>query len=136
MRAKHSALTLAEVIVALGVIALVTLSLLAAFMGGYRVMQQSTQLTMATDTAREFLETTKSLGYDQTAVGTYDGRIPAAPDTSTGFPPAPYPVTQRDAADYTLLVTCTQHTPTTRLVTVRVFWGTDHKTEIATMLHR
>ncbi len=118
VRFPHNGLTLGEVIVALGLLAIVTLSLLAAFTSGVRMMSQSTDLSMATDCARDFMETVKSEGYDLTAVGKFDGRLPTASDSATGFPPNPYPVATRNDQNYSLVVDCTQHGPTTRLLQV------------------
>jgi hypothetical protein len=121
---------------AMGLLSIAILALISAFIGGMRMMQQSTQLTMATDVGSTFLENVKAFGYDGTEVGTYDGRIPVARDLTTGFPPDPYPQGLRNGESFALMVECTQHTPTTRFVKVTIHWSSDRQTELSTMVHR
>lgn len=135
-RRASSAVSLAEVMLALSLLAIAALGLLATFFSGTRMMEQSKDVAMATDVGREFLENIKAQGYDKTAVGTFDGTNPDLPDTTTGFPPHPYPNTRRNGEVYTLTVECTQQAPTTRMLRVTIAWEGRHRTELATMLHR
>lgn len=122
--------------VALALLGVVALGLLAAFTSGLKLMQQSTNLTMATDLAREMLEDIKADGFQKTALGDFDGRAGTPIDSVTGFPTAPYPTGRRNNQEYSLRVTCSEVSPTTRLVVVRVLWGRTHHTSLSTMVHR
>ena len=134
--ALRPGLTLAELIVTMALIAIAALGLLAAFTSGLKLMQQSTNLSMATDLGREMLESIKAGGYQRTAVGDFDGRQSDPADAATGFPETPYPRGRRDQQEYTLRVLCQQHSPTTRLLKVEVFWGRSHRTSLSTMVHQ
>ncbi len=127
---------MAELVVSVGLLAVVGLALLAGFTAGLKLMQQSTNLTMATDLGREVLENIKSSGYNQTALGTFDGRAGDPEDPTTGFPEAPYPQGERNGWNYDLKVTCQQHSLTARQVTVEVRWGRTHRTSLTTLVHK
>lgn len=129
-------LTLAEVLVALSLVAVSALALLAIFISGTRMMKQSTDITMATDVGREFLETVKFDGFGAMTPGHYDGRVPTASDPVTLFPREPYPSVRRGNQDYYLVVDVTDETLMTRLVKVRVYWGNLHHIELATMVFK
>lgn len=129
-------LSLAEVILALGLISIAGLALIATFLSGTRMMDQSTDLSMATDVGREFLETVRAQGYEQTVVGVFDGSLPTPPDATTAFPSAPYPTTVRDQEEFTVTVDCSQYSPSTRLLKVTVSWEGKHRTTLAAMIHR
>lgn len=135
-RRSTSGLSLLEVMLALGLLSVVTLALMAVFTSGNRMMAQSTSLTMATDVCREFLERTRCEGYNRTLVGVYDGRVGDPSDITTGFPHAPYPASTRNGKDYHLFVEVTQVGPETRLIKLRVYWEDGrHHTGMATMVH-
>ena len=145
MNPPNKGLTLSEIIVALGLITTAALALIAAFLGGYRMMTQSTNLSMATEVGRELLETIKSNGYESTMTGDFDGRIPdpatvvpvvAGVPPYPDFPPAPYPTGVRDGQEYRIELLSTQHSDTTRLLRVLVHWGEGHHTSLATIIHK
>jgi hypothetical protein len=133
---SRAGLTLAELVVTMALLSSAGLGLLAAFTSGLKLMQQSTNLSMATDLGKEMIEGIKAAGYDQAVVGDFDGRRPDPPDALTTFPAQPYPSSWRNDQQYTLRVVCEQHSPTTRLLRVEVFWGRTHRTSLSTMLHR
>lgn len=136
MRSLNRGLTIAELVVSVGLLAVVGLALLAAFTAGLKLMQQSTNLTMATDLGREMLENINAGGYAQTALGTFDGRLGQKPDPATGFPGTPYPQGVRDGRNYDLKVRCSQHSFTTRQVMVEIRWGRIHRTKLAVLVHK
>lgn len=129
-------LTLAELILALGILSVVALSLLAAFLAGTQLLSESNNITAATEVGREFLEQVRADGYEATAVGRFDGRIPNPRDGATQFPPSPYPMAISNDIRYTLLVSCEQYSPTTRLVRVESIWGADRRINLTTMVHQ
>lgn len=134
--ARSSGLTLLEVVIAFSLVTLAILALLAIFTSGLRLMRQSTNLTMATDVGREFLESVKHDGYSALTVGRFDGRIPDSPNSFSLFPQAPYPHTQRGNQGYFLVVEVTQATDHSRLVKVQVVWDEQSRAELATMVYK
>ena len=129
-------LTLAEVILSLGLLAIVGLAMMGAFVGGNQMAQKSVDMSAATDVSREFIEQVKAGSFEKTTVGVFDGSVPTPIDPANEFPPAPYPLVRRNNVDFTLVVTCEDYSVTTRLVKVRVFFGKSGQTEMGTLIHR
>lgn len=135
---RHSlrGLTLLETLIAMVVLTVAILGLAGVFISGLRLVDASANLTGATNVAREFLETVKERGYSSTSVGTFDGRTPDPANTTTTFPPAPYPTTSVGRQTFTLVVRCLEFSPTIRSVQVDVYWDQDSKASFATMVHQ
>lgn len=129
-------LTLVEVLVALSLITIAVLALMAIFLAGTRMMRQATDVTMATDVGREFLETVKYDGYYKLSTGHYDGRVPDPQDATTQFPRGPYPSIKRGSQEYFLLVDVTDESAQNRLVKVQVYWADTHHITLATMVRQ
>lgn len=126
----RSGFSLAEVLVALGLFAVIALGIVAVVLSNLRLNRQGDKLTLATQMARTLLETTKSRTYANITVGTWDGTTPANP--TTGFPPAPYP----GSGDYRIQVVAADYSPATRSVQVDVSWGTQAKVRLYTLVHQ
>lgn len=133
---KRRGVSLGEIIVALGLLAVAALALLAAFTAGMKMMAESRELTMATEVGREFLEAVESNGYQMTTLGVFHGATRSPKDLTTGFPPAPYPSGRRNQTEYRLRVDCQQYAPNARSVEVQVSWGRDHHISLATLVHQ
>lgn len=87
---NRRAFSLAELILALGLAALATLTLVAVLLGGLRLMGRSSDVNDATSVARELMENIRSGNYAHPLANeTFDGR--ANDPANGGFPPAPYP---------------------------------------------
>ena len=124
MTSSFRGVTVIEILLALGILSIALLSLLATFTSGLKLSQVSNEVTTATTVGQEFLELAKVRGYAQTAVGTFDGRVP---DTSAGvgFPYSPYPAVTRDGRTYTLVVSCSDVSATIRDIKVDVYWDNE-----------
>lgn len=122
MNPRIQGVTLIEVIMALGILAVAILGVMAVFISGLKLSKSSEQVTTASTVGQEFLELTKVRGYDGLMVGKFDGIVATPADPSTGFPVSPYPSVKRDHKDYILVVDCTDITPTIRGVKVDVYW--------------
>lgn len=125
-------LSLAEVIIAIGLLAVAIVSLVAMFSRGMIQLGHSKQVSQATDAAQTCLETIKAGGPGFVALGTFDGRQDD-PANADGFPPAPYPKT---AEGYPLVVRASQTgTPAgTVAVSVEVFYESGQKVYLETYL--
>ncbi|MGE0490199.1 MAG: prepilin-type N-terminal cleavage/methylation domain-containing protein [Vulcanimicrobiota bacterium] len=128
--------TLFEIMIAVGLLAVVVVVLVGVFLSGVKLARESTAVTAATELGRQFLETVEQGGYDQMAVGTFDGSVPNLPDAATGFPPAPYPGASQDREQFVLKVTCADHTTNTRSVEVEVSWRNDRRVRFKTLVHQ
>ena len=114
-------LAIAEVLVAMGLLAIIALGVMAVFMGGLDLMARSEEVSTATEVGREFLERTRFAGHGALPVGSnsYDGFVPDSP-TLSGFPGSPYPVAAVNGREYTLKVTSEPVVGTNELMLVRV----------------
>ena len=122
--------TLLEILVSTALVALALLALIAVIISGLRLLTNSGKLTVASQLAREEMETIKKRGYANITVGTnFKG---AAADPATGFPPPPYP--GRD--EFKLVVNATTYSPTLRQVNVEVLWGQRGRTSLTTLIHQ
>lgn len=104
-------LTLAEVLMAAGLLATVLILLVGVFLGGLRLMQRSEVHTGATSIAREVLEVIEDKGgfgaLPDTDIGIGQGVVfnGANPDPAIdGFPPLPYPKAERDGREFLIRV--------------------------------
>jgi hypothetical protein len=130
---RTRALTIAEVVLAIGLTAGVLILTAVVMASGLRWLDQTRQTTVAQAAARDLLERVKEEGVSGLpADATYDGRVPTA-RTGT-FPPPPYPGFSSDQT-YHLLVSLSTVKPGLRSIQVDVLWGHNHKVRFETFLH-
>ena len=129
-------MTVAEVIMALGILSIAILAIVAGFIGALELNSRSVEMAVATQVGRDFLERVKEQGYDKVPDGTfsYDGANNDAP-TAQGFPPNPYPRTTANGREHSLLVQVGTKGATLRLVTVEVSWGNKGRVILETYLY-
>lgn len=136
LRSRPWAMTVAEIIMALGIIATAILAIVAGFIGAIELNSRSVELAVATQVARDFLERVKEQGYDQVPEGTFTFQG-ANNDalTAKGFPPAPYPKVQANDREHTLLVRVGTKGATLKVVTVEVNWGNQGRVILETYIY-
>lgn len=101
---KGGGLTLAEVLMAVGILAMVLIFVIGVFIGGLNLMERSEVHTDASSIGRELLETIEDEGGFAALPSDdviFDGKVPTP--RVDGFPPEPYPVAQR-GREYTIRV--------------------------------
>lgn len=109
-------LTLSEVILVIGLLAVVVVALMTLFSQGLKALSHAQESENANAVARQLLEQVGPNSSD----GTFDGNLPTPP--VNGFPPAPYPAVDRDR-HYVLVVRATALTTRLRQVRVEVQQG-------------
>lgn len=125
-------LTLLEVMLAIGVVAVAILGLLGLFGSGLRLLRNSNQMSQANEIANEVLEESRSLGDIPVGVS-FDGAANQPPDAATGFPPAPYPSLSVDGQRYDIKVT-TAADPAGVAVLVEVAWAAQSRVRLESLL--
>lgn len=125
--------SLIEVALALGLLALVTLSVVAVVGAGLRARLQGEQHVVATEIANDVLERIRADGYlSIPAVATsFDGRIPQPPVGD--FPPPPYP-SPSQAPEYRIQVESEPVARNLRRVRVTVF-SKEASTRLESLFH-
>lgn len=123
-RRKTAALTLAEVIIAIGLLSMVLLMLVGVFIGGLQLMARSEVHTEASSIGREVIETIEDEGGFSalpSSMASFDGAVPHP--KLDGFPPDPYPKATRGGREYIIRVEV--RSPSSRLgaVLVTVKWN-------------
>jgi type II secretory pathway pseudopilin PulG len=142
---NERALTLLEAIIAIGLLALATLSLLTVIVGGMKLMQRSNEMAAANDVAKSTLEAVKrdfrlhKMDSLPPAVYKFDGRVPddavdMGPTLNT-FPPAPYPDITVGGRQYFVVVEGLNEGTRVRRVKVSVYWDDDTPVVLETLLH-
>lgn len=122
-----------EVILSLGLFAMVIVALFTVLIGGIGMQKKAEILELASSVARQQVEAMKSdLG--QIVEGVYDGRIPT-PATGAGFPPAPYPKVVQGREFWTL-VEVSAFDSRLWSIRVRVFSSAGEETSMETLLKR
>ena len=124
--------SLAEMLLALGLLSVGLLALIGVLTGGLHLMSKSEEITSATQVARSVIERIKDM--EPAAVpenGTFGGSNLA---NSSGFPPAPFPTTQSNGRTYDLTVTTTRVGPHTVSLEVTVTWEDGGKLTCETYL--
>ncbi|MEW6279274.1 MAG: type II secretion system protein [Candidatus Eremiobacterota bacterium] len=135
--------SLAELVLAFGVVAVAILSLVAVFLSGVRLTARSRELSSGTEVAHQVMEQVKlnvrqgGFGYLPPGSYNFDGKNP---DPQVGvppllFPPAPYPTTTVNNRDYTVLVSGQELSPTLKELRVEVHWGDQSRVVLETHLH-
>jgi type II secretory pathway pseudopilin PulG len=121
-----------EVILCLGLFAIVIVALFTVILGGLRMQTKAEVVELASSVARQQIEAIKN---DPMAVveGLYDGRIPTAPVEE--FPPPPYPTVER-GRDFWTLVEVSPSDNRLWYVRVRVFSSEGEETSMETLLKR
>lgn len=127
-------LTVAEVLLALGLFTIVVLGFSVVILSGMRLNLQGDKMSQGTQIARSVMENAKKKGYANIATGLFDGRLatPTAPDVATGFPPSPYP----KQGDYQVVVQVSDISPSSRSVKVDVYWSAVSKVTLYSMVHQ
>jgi len=118
-----SGLSLAEVILAFGLLAVAILSLIGVATSGLGLMARGNELTTATSLGHEFLERVRADPSGLPSAGSFLGSVPTP--LLDGFPPSPYPGETIQGQSYTINVTTEPVPDTERLVAVEVVvrWG-------------
>ncbi len=119
-------MTLAEVMMAAGILVVVLLLVIAVFIGGLQLMERSEVHTEASSIGREILETIEDAGGFAAlplVAGKFDDSIPDA--RVDGFPPKPYSEAERGGREYNVTVETKAVGTTNRsmAVLVTVSWG-------------
>lgn len=142
-QSRSSGLTLMEVMVSIGLLAMAALSILSVFIGGMKLMQRSNDMAAASNVAKSTLEAIKrdfrSAEFAALPAGpyTFDGRIPDPVDTTTPapFPPGPYPEVEIDGINYQVVVEGIDEGTRLRRVKVSVYWTAQQPLVLETILH-
>ena len=129
-------MTVAEVVVALGILATAILAIVAGFIGALELNSRSLEMAVATQVGRDFLEQVKEQGYDKVPDGdySYDGSKNDA-RTAQGFPPDPYPQVTANGRVHSLLVRVTTKGATLKVVVVEVSWGNQGRIILETYIY-
>ncbi len=120
---------------AIGILAVVILTVVGVFIGGLKLMNNSKVRTAASNVGKEMLEAIEDEGGfvaipDQETV--FDGAVPA-PQVD-GFPPEPYPTTRTDNRDFVIVVETRNIDDRSRAVLVTVNWD-DRSLKLEKMFH-
>ncbi len=99
---KRRALTLLEVLISLGLVAIALIAIVTVFLTGLRSTRVKEQTAVANDLCHQLIERSKGLGGLPTSSMTFDGSVPTP--AVGGFPPGPYPGTQVAGQKYVLTV--------------------------------
>ena len=93
LRTRQKAVTVAEMVMAFGILAIAILAIVSGFLGAIELNARSVDTAVASQVGREFLERVHELGYDIVPEGnfTFVGAN-NDPQTADGFPP---PLTPR-----------------------------------------
>lgn len=147
-RRDSQALTLLEAIIAIGLLALATLSLLTVIVGGMKLMQRSNEMAAANDVAKSTLEAIKrNYRLNNNAalpagVYLFDGRLNQESlkaidedDLEADFPPQPYPFAVVGGRQYYLVVEGNDEGSRLKRVKVSVYWDDDTPLVLETYLH-
>lgn len=101
---KSRGLSLIEVVLAIVILGLLSVSLILFFLSQARFGRDTKERVAATAIAAQFMERLKQVPHAQIPSGSsFDGAGPD-PQTPEFFPPAPYPVQVSEGVEYTLRV--------------------------------
>lgn len=130
MRSRRG-FNLAEVILALGILAFAFIVLVTLMAGGLRQLSQSAQYSQAQSLARQQLERIRAECYGLSDCS-FDGRI--GQTAVNGFPPPPYPGVTTDQP-YKLVVGVHKLNDRLRNYWVEVYWEPHHHLRAETLVH-
>lgn len=139
---RSRGLTLLEVMLALGVVAVAMLALAAVFISGLDLIARSKEIAVATELGREVVEQTKlnvrQLGFDFIPPGdyVYNGKNGDPALGTPQFPPLPYPSIVTAESEFFIVVSGTQTSADLRRMVVEVHWGERSKIVLETAFHR
>lgn len=137
LKISKRAFSTAEVLLALGLISIALLTVIGLFTSSFRLLNRTSDFTIATEIARDVIERSKLLGKDAPPPidTTYDGTIPTDPEDS-GFPPKPYPSVEREGIVFfiTVEVAPAPDTLQAKVLTVWVRWNTDREITLQTYI--
>lgn len=136
LRKRNSAVTVAEVIMALGIVAIAILALVSGFIGAIEMNARSVDTAVASQVGRDFLERVNELGYANVPDGSFvfDGAA-NDPQTAQGFPPAPYPRVVANGQAHILSVRVSTKGATLKVVVVEVTAGKRGRATFETYLY-
>lgn len=129
-------LTLAETLVAIGLLSVVVLTVIGVLLSGLRLLTLSQEMTDASNIGRQFMEAVRERGGYSVippSISDFDGSLPDA--AGPRFPPAPYPSSQLNGRLYTLRVRTAQSSDNVRAVLVEVAWEDDGSIILETAFH-
>lgn len=135
LKRRPRGLTLSELLISVGLLAVVILTIVGVFIGGLKLMNNSKVRTGASNIARQVLEAIEDEGGfvalpDEESL--FDGAVPTP--AVEGFPPAPYPVAQADGRDFTVVVETRNLGARARAVLVTVNWD-DRSLKLEKVFH-
>lgn len=136
LKSKRRAVTVAEIMMAFGIVAMAILALVTGFIGALEMNARSVETAVASQVGRDFLERVNEAGYDNVPDGTFVFSGAANdPQTAEGFPPAPYPRVEANGQVHTLTVRVSTKGATLKVVVVEVACGKHGKTSFETYLY-
>lgn len=136
LRTSRRAVTVAEVMMAFGILAVAILAIVSAFLGAIELNARSVDTAVATQVGRDFLERVNELGYDSVPDGTYTFvGANNDPQNGDGFPPAPYPKVVANGKDHYLQVRVSTKGATLKVVVVEVTSGKHGRATFETYLY-
>lgn len=123
-RGVREGATLAEIIVALGVVSIALLAIMGVLIKSTGALRADRKVAQASNIARQVLEAVRAGGIEIPAgTVTFDGRTGQAPVND--FPPAPYPQTTNEEGDFFVVVEVKPRPPSLKSVTVSVYWDVE-----------
>ena len=130
-RDGYQALSLAEIIIAVGILAIAILAIAGMFTHGIVMLGQSRQVTDATNAGQACLERITARGPEGISEGVFDGRVPTPANSDAQFPPQPYPRTEQG---YPMVVRATRvGAPVGTIgLTVEIYYSSRSKVTLAT----
>jgi hypothetical protein len=138
--------SLAEIILAFGIVTVALLSLVAVFLSGLKLATHSRDLSAANEVGHHVLEAVKrnvqQSGFAYLPAGTFsfDGRptssTPAVGTPPATFPPSPYPGMLLNGTQFWVRVTGRELSSTLKEIVVDVYYGSNGHILLATRMHR
>ena len=132
---KSRGLALAELLLAVGMLAAILIMMVAVMGNGLRWQASSRSYSLAHSAGRDLLERIKEGGANVLpAPQTFDGRVAQPAVGSPAFPPAPYPGFTTDHETFSYVVTVAQVQPGLQSVKIETYWDSQHKVTLETYL--
>ena len=143
VRPRHKGFSLAEYLFALGLLAVVALTLLGVFARGNQLIQKSGEVSTADELASSIIEDIK-MSVSEEGIGA----LPARPFvfdgvqgdsqislTSSVFPPTPYPQKKLGPQTYSIRVEGKEESDKLTLIEVTVGWNETSKVTLSTLVY-